>query len=363
MAKRLSRFSSVPHASTRPHRRLLGCIALIVASVITACASGPKAESPDLHAKARIAFLAQDYQRTLSIVEPQAVEGAPWAQYTLGYMYYYGRGIELDRVRARQWIQQAADQGYPPAKEALRRMYTPAPPGNDVIVNTKPARRTGAPSTTEQSTTSKPNVPPAATENTPAPGSTAPPGTTSTAQPDTTMPRTTTPPPATSAGASENTLPPAATAAPPTVPAESPLPAPAPPVTEQSGLIKNSALPPTEPPPEGAASLTSPPPAAVGEVRNNAWIAAQDARHYTLQLIGSTERNAVTQYIRDRGLMNDAAYYTTTRDGQPWYVVIYGSYPDRDAAQAALLHLPSTLRAASPWIREFGDIQAHLTAP
>src|SRR3569623_1905066 len=122
MANRLFDFSSLTTASARLRRCLLGL--------------APAAKSADdLRAEARIAFLAQDYQRTLSIVEAQAITGAPWAQYTLGYMYYYGRGIVLDRARAREWIQQAADQGYAPAKEALRRLRPPAPVGTDVIGN------------------------------------------------------------------------------------------------------------------------------------------------------------------------------------------------------------------------------------
>src|SRR3569623_497645 len=136
MANRLFNFSSMTQASARLRRCLLGLTAAAVAGLMTACASGPVTKSADdLRAEARIAFLAQDYQRTLSIVEAQAISGAPWAQYTLGYMYYYGRGIVLDRARAREWIQQAADHGYAPANEALRRLRPPAPVGPDSPAN------------------------------------------------------------------------------------------------------------------------------------------------------------------------------------------------------------------------------------
>src|SRR3569832_1759217 len=128
MANRLFNISSITQASARLRRCLLGLTAAAVAGLMTACASGPVTKSADdLRAEARIAYLAQDNQRTLSIVEAQAISGAPWAQYTLGYMYYYGRGIVLDRARAQEWIQQAADQGYAPAKEALRRHHPPTP--------------------------------------------------------------------------------------------------------------------------------------------------------------------------------------------------------------------------------------------
>src|SRR3569623_2755854 len=137
MDNRQFAFSSLTTASARLRRCLLGLTAAAVAGLMTACASVPVTKSADdLRAEARIAFLAQDYHRTLSIVEAQAISGAPWAQYTLGYMYYYGRGIVLDRARAREWIQQAADQGYAPAKAALRRLRPPAPDGTAVIGST-----------------------------------------------------------------------------------------------------------------------------------------------------------------------------------------------------------------------------------
>lgn len=359
MANRLFDFSSVTTASARLRRCLLGLTAAAVAVLMTACASGPAAKSADdLRAEARIAFLAQDYQRTLSIVEAQAITGAPWAQYTLGYMYYYGRGIVLDRARAREWIQQAADQGYAPAKEALRRLRPPPPVGTDVIGNNTAtsAPQAAAPRSAEPPATT---APPGASTSTPAPAPSTAPGTATATAPS--APATSDTLPTGSPGAAENPAPPL-TAATPREAGEPPLPAPAPPVTEQGGITKNTALPPNAPA-SGIAPTDSTVPPPADDVRNNAWVTAQDAQRYTLQLVGSSDRNAAIRYIRDRGLTNDAAYYATSRDGQPWYVVIYGNYADRDAAQAALLHLPPTLRAASPWIRQFGDIQTDLAAP
>src|SRR3569623_518700 len=127
---------------------------LIVAGVLSlaGCAGQPaKTSITDLHAEARASFIAQDYQRTLALVEPEALKGTAWAQYTLGYMYYYGRGIILDRGRAYEWIKLAAGQGYVPAKEALRRLH---PPEQSQDVNgakgasppaTPPARANAAP--------------------------------------------------------------------------------------------------------------------------------------------------------------------------------------------------------------------------
>ncbi|MEK7323234.1 MAG: hypothetical protein AABZ84_09165, partial [Pseudomonadota bacterium] len=108
---------SLSSADPRSGRGPLTLCAAGVMLVLAGCASGPDQRfAGDRHAEAKAAYLAHDYQSTLVIVEPQATAGAAWAQYTLGFMYYYGRGVRIDRPLARQWIQQSAAQNYPPAK-------------------------------------------------------------------------------------------------------------------------------------------------------------------------------------------------------------------------------------------------------
>lgn len=348
MAPWLFRCLKTPRATVRLRR-----LAIVgIACLVTACAHRPPAATPeDIHAQARVAFLAQDYARTLSLVEPQALIGAPWAQYTLGYMYYYGRGLALDRTRARGWIQLAADQGYAPAQAAIKRMHNPAPAGSDALISPSSPASPSASSGTPASPAL--NAPPGAADSpqpVPEPSGTA--GSTVNPPP--------TPPPGASAPA-EHAAPSAAemppSPAPP--PTESTSPTPTPPVTDQSSLTQNTALPPRAPNPMPPLAPSS----STDEVKGDSWVAAQEAQRYTLQLIGSSDRDAVIRYIHDRNISPDAAYYTTAREGRPWYVVVYGNYPDRAAAQAALLNLPPNVHVTSPWIRQFGDIKSHLSAP
>ena len=323
----LSSTTTAAHKAQRTwtsNRLLFALAGGILLSVIAGCAGGVNTKSAksgeDLRVEARVAFVAQDYPRTLAIAESQAFAGVPWAQYTLGYMYYYGRGVTLDRTRARDWIERAANQNYPQAKEALKRVRAPEPAGTDV--------------SPESSSKSTPAQTPAAVS---APLSQSTPTTSS---------------PATPAGAAITTNTSTAPTAPAPTGAES---ATASPVTEQGGLTKTFVLPQNTAPAPAAA------PANSEDIRSNVWIASQDPRRLTLQLIGSSDKNAVLRYMREHGITRDAAYYSTMRDGQIWYVVIYGNFADRDAAQAALLALPPSLGAASPWIRQFGDIRAHLS--
>ena len=97
-------------------------------------------------------------------------------------------------------------------------------------------------------------------------------------------------------------------------------------------------------------------------IKGQDWIAAQDPRQFTVQLIGFGSEMSAVRFIHDNHLESQAAYYSTMRSGQPWFAVIYGQFSSRDAAHQALERLPSSLRSASPWIRSFRDIQA-LSAP
>ena len=65
------------------------------------------------------AFAAGDYQRALTILEPQAKRGHPEAQYLLGRMRERGLGLRTDKQRSLYWYQLAAAQGHAQAGAAL----------------------------------------------------------------------------------------------------------------------------------------------------------------------------------------------------------------------------------------------------
>ncbi len=65
-------------------------------------------------------FRVEEYRRAFIRLKPEAEKGQPDAQYAVGYMYYYGKGIVEDRKKAWFWINAAANLGQPDAKEAIR---------------------------------------------------------------------------------------------------------------------------------------------------------------------------------------------------------------------------------------------------
>ena len=51
-----------------------------------------------------------------------AAKGSASQQYWLGVMLAEGRGVDRDKAEATKWLGMAAQQGYPMAKDALKRL-------------------------------------------------------------------------------------------------------------------------------------------------------------------------------------------------------------------------------------------------
>ena len=56
----------------------------------------------------------------------------------------------------------------------------------------------------------------------------------------------------------------------------------------------------------------------------------------------------------------EIAYYESTFRGKPWFQLLYGLYPDRQAARLAANKLPENLRQAGPWIRSLAVVQKEI---
>ena len=84
------------------------------------------------------------------------------------------------------------------------------------------------------------------------------------------------------------------------------------------------------------------------------WIKQQDKNHFTLQLLGTHQKNTLPKYIKKHALKNDAATFKTQRNNKDWFTLIYGQYPTKAAAQQAVNQLPKGV--AKPWIRSFASI-------
>lgn len=81
---------------------------------------------------------------------------------------------------------------------------------------------------------------------------------------------------------------------------------------------------------------------------------------YTIQLLGSSNKNDLMQYVQANALDSQAMCYQTKHNNQSWYVLVYGIYANRPQAQAALLKLPASVRAQKPWIKSVGKVKEQM---
>jgi TPR repeat protein len=84
---------------------------------LTSCASNNQAAQQ--YARGKEQFMQQNYRQAFTTLMPVAKKGNPDAQYAVGYMYFYGKGVVENKPAAKYWMQKAADQGNQPAKRAL----------------------------------------------------------------------------------------------------------------------------------------------------------------------------------------------------------------------------------------------------
>jgi len=73
--------------------------------------------------KAKNAFGAKDYQTAFEIWKSLAEQRNAEAQFNLGRMYSYGRGVKQNHKKAVKWYQLAGEQGNAEAQINLGRMY------------------------------------------------------------------------------------------------------------------------------------------------------------------------------------------------------------------------------------------------
>ncbi|MFK5915600.1 MAG: SPOR domain-containing protein [Woeseiaceae bacterium] len=85
------------------------------------------------------------------------------------------------------------------------------------------------------------------------------------------------------------------------------------------------------------------------------WIKNQNKNNFTLQLLGSYDKQTLLAY-RKKFSLNDAAIFESTRNNKNWYTLIYGTYATKLAAQSAAKQLPAGMKKNKPWIRSFASI-------
>lgn len=117
--------------------------------------------------------------------------------------------------------------------------------------------------------------------------------------------------------------------------------------------------PPAPAPAPAPAPKPAPVQAAPSGGATSGWYAQQPASRYALQVVGSRSEANIQALVREGG--SEYRYFKKIHQGQPLYVLTYGSFSSRDAAQAAVKTLPAKLQVGKPWPRTLGSIQQEMS--
>jgi len=105
---------------------LLFCLLFLQACQHSFSGSQKAQQAADLSAGKEY-FVTKNYQLAFKTLYPLAKEGNAEAQYAIGYMYYYGEGVNKDTLVAKKWIKKSAVQNYQLAEQALTLMGDKVP--------------------------------------------------------------------------------------------------------------------------------------------------------------------------------------------------------------------------------------------
>ncbi|EKS6314065.1 cell division protein DamX [Enterobacter hormaechei] len=108
-----------------------------------------------------------------------------------------------------------------------------------------------------------------------------------------------------------------------------------------------------------APAATTPAAPAAKTTGNVSSLQSASSSNYTLQLSSSSNYDNLNAWAKKSNLKNYVVYQTT-RNGQPWYVLVSGIYASKDEAKRAVSTLPADVQAKNPWAKPIHQVQADL---
>jgi DamX protein len=135
------------------------------------------------------------------------------------------------------------------------------------------------------------------------------------------------------------------------------------PVSKPASLASTVAKPAiTQPPKESRAVAKLESMLERHKIHGKSWVMQQAPASFTAQLIGSSKPDILYSMVKKAAVQDNAAIYHVLRKNKDWYVLIYGSYADKETIRKAVDKLPTSLRKGGPWVRSFAAVQAEVKA-
>ncbi len=123
--------------------------------------------------------------------------------------------------------------------------------------------------------------------------------------------------------------------------------------------VESKATATTTPAPTATATTSTPVAGGAKSAGNVGALKSAPSSHYTLQLSSSSNYDNLNGWAKKENLKNYVVYQTT-RNGQPWYVLVTGVYASKEDAKRAVSTLPADIQAKNPWAKPLHQVQADL---
>lgn len=147
----------------------------------------------------------------------------------------------------------------------------------------------------------------------------------------------------------------AATAAPVSAPVAA---VPAAPVKPLVAPVAPVAKPQSVVPPKPVVSAPAKAATPVAKSAVGGWYASQPAGNYVVQVLGTGAEANAQAFVRQQG--GQYHYFKKSLQGKSLFVVTYGSFTSRAAAQTAIKSLPAKVQASKPWPRTVASVQKEM---
>ena len=146
-------------------------------------------------------------------------------------------------------------------------------------------------------------------------------------------------------------------------PAAKPVPAPTVATAKPAPVTKPVApapAPAAKPAPAPAAKPVEKPAATVAKAgaTGSSWYTSQPSGNFVVQILGTSSEANAQAFVKEQG--GEYRYFKKVLNGKPLYVITYGSFSSRAAADTAIKALPAKVQAGKPWPRTVASVQQEL---
>ncbi|MGY1881599.1 AAA family ATPase [Pseudomonas reactans] len=88
------------------------------------------------------------------------------------------------------------------------------------------------------------------------------------------------------------------------------------------------------------------------------WYASQPTGNFVVQILGTSSEANAQAFVKEQG--GEYRYFKKVLNGKPLYVITYGNFSSRAAADSAIKTLPAKVQAGKPWPRTVASVQQEL---